>query len=191
MPLDVLALLHKTGALLQGHFRLSSGLHSPNYVQCALLLEAPRNAKALGEALASKVKPMRPRRIVSPALGGLVIGFTVAEALDKPMIFTERKDGEMRLRRGFKVIEGDRVVIVEDVVTTGKSAREAAEVVKKHGGIVYGFASILNRSGKKNPFDATYESLLEMSLEAYPPEECPLCKAGVPLDAPGSRFPGK
>ncbi|MGZ8832604.1 MAG: orotate phosphoribosyltransferase [Thermoanaerobaculia bacterium] len=191
MPLDVLALLHKTGALLQGHFRLSSGLHSPNYVQCALLLEAPRNAKALGEALASKVKPMRPRRIVSPALGGLVIGFTVAEALDKPMIFTERKDGEMRLRRGFKVIEGDRVVIVEDVVTTGKSAREAAEVVKKHGGIVYGFASILNRSGKKNPFDASYESLLELNLETYQPEECPLCKAGVPLDAPGSRFPGK
>ncbi|MGZ5475595.1 MAG: orotate phosphoribosyltransferase [Thermoanaerobaculia bacterium] len=191
MPLDVLALLHKTGALLQGHFRLSSGLHSPNYVQCALLLEAPRNAKALGEALASKVKPMRPRRIVSPALGGLVIGFTVAEALDKPMIFTERKDGEMRLRRGFKVIEGDRVVIVEDVVTTGKSAREAAEVVKKHGGIVYGFASILNRSGKKNPFDASYESLLELNLETYQPEECPLCKAGVPLDAPGSRFSGK
>jgi orotate phosphoribosyltransferase len=191
MPLDVLALLHKTGALLQGHFRLSSGLHSPNYVQCALLLEAPGNAKALGEALAAKVKPMRPRRIVSPALGGLVIGFTVAEALDKPMIFTERKDGEMTLRRGFKVREGDRVVIVEDVVTTGKSTREVAEVVKKHGGIVYGFASILNRSGKKNPFDASYESLLQLNLETYQPEECPLCKAGVPLDAPGSRFSEK
>jgi orotate phosphoribosyltransferase len=191
MPLDVLALLHKTGALLQGHFRLSSGLHSPNYVQCALLLEAPRNAKALGEALASKVKPMRPQRIVSPALGGLVIGFTVAEALDKPMIFTERKDGQMTLRRGFKVREGDRVVIVEDVVTTGQSTREAAEVVKKHGGIVYGFASILNRSGKKNPFDASYESLLELNLETYQPEECPLCRAGVLLDAPGSRFSGK
>jgi orotate phosphoribosyltransferase len=95
------------------------------------------------------------------------------------------------MRRGFKVREGERVVIVEDVVTTGKSTREAAEVVKTHGGIVYGFASILDRSGKKNPFDASYESLLQLNLETYQPEECPLCKAGVLLDAPGSRFSAK
>ena len=188
MPLDVLALLHKTGALLQGHYRLSSGLHSPDYVQCALLLQSPRNAKALGEALAARVRSMRPQKIVAPALGGLIIGYTVAEALDKPMIFTERKDGEMTLRRGFKIREGERIVIVEDVVTTGKSTLETAKVVKEHGGIVYGFASILNRSGRENPFDASYESLLRLDLETYAETKCPLCASGVAVDSPGSRY---
>jgi orotate phosphoribosyltransferase len=191
MPLDVLALLHKTGALLQGHFRLSSGLHSPNYVQCALLLQSPRNAKAIGEALASKVKSMRPQKIVAPAMGGLIIGYTVAEALDKPFVFTERKDGEMTMRRGFKFREGERVVIVEDVVTTGKSTKEAAAVVKERGGVVYGFASILNRSGKESPFDSSYESLLKLDLETHQESKCPLCAAGIPLDSPGSRYSGK
>jgi orotate phosphoribosyltransferase len=191
MPLDVLALLHKTGALLQGHFRLSSGLHSPSYVQCALLLESPRNAKAIGEALAAKVRSMRPQKVVAPALGGVIIGYTVAEALDKPFVFTERKDGQMTLRRGFKIRQGDRVVIVEDVVTTGKSTGEAARVVAEQGGLVFGFASILNRSGKENPFDHPYESLLRLDLETYPEEKCPLCSSGVPLDAPGSRYSGR
>lgn len=191
MPLDVLALLHKTGALLQGHFRLSSGLHSPNYVQCALLLQSPRNAKAIGEALASKVKSMRPQSIAAPALGGLIIGYTVAEALDKPFLFTERKDGVMSLRRGFKLREGERVVVVEDVVTTGKSTKEAASVIKRHGGVVFGFASILNRSGDDDPFDGPYERLLDLDLETYEEPKCPLCKAGVPLDSPGSRHAEK
>lgn len=188
MALDVLALLNKTGALLQGHYRLSSGLHSPSYVQCALLLQHPRNANAIGEALAAKVKPMRPDRIVAPALGGLIIGYTVAQALDVPMVFTERKDGQMTLRRGFRIPQGERIVIVEDVVTTGKSTRETADVVAASGGIVYGFASILNRSGKPNPFDAPYESLMTLALDTHEPEVCPLCASGVPLDAPGSRF---
>jgi orotate phosphoribosyltransferase len=191
MPLDVLALLHKTGALLQGHYRLSSGLHSPNYVQCALLLQAPRNAKAIGEALAARVRSLRPQKIVAPALGGLIIGYTVAEALDKPMIFTERQDGKMTLRRGFKLRESERVVIIEDVVTTGKSTLETADVVKQHGGIVYGFGSILNRSGRDNPFDAPYESLLTLDLETYEESKCPLCKSRVPIDAPGSRYSKK
>jgi orotate phosphoribosyltransferase len=188
MPLDVLALLSKTGALLQGHFRLSSGLHSPNYVQCALLLEHPRNAKALGEALAAKVRGIKAQKVVAPALGGVVIGYTVAEALGLPSIFTERKEGQMTLRRGFRVRPGERVLVVEDVVTTGKSTREAAKVVADHGGLVFGFASILNRSGKSNPFDAPYESLLALDLETYEEAACPLCKAGVPVDSPGSRF---
>lgn len=188
MSLDVLALLNKTGALLQGHFRLSSGLHSPNYVQCALLLQHPPNAKALGEALAKKIRSIRPDKIVAPALGGVVIGYTVAEALAISMIFTERKDGEMTLRRGFRIAQGERIVIVEDVVTTGKSTRETAAVVGKHGGLVFGFASILNRSGKPNPFDTSYESLLTLSLETHEESKCPLCASGVPIDAPGSRF---
>ena len=191
MPLDVLALLHKTGALLQGHFRLSSGLHSPNYMQCALLLQSPRNAKAIGEALASKIKSIRPQKIVAPALGGVIIGYTVAEALDVPMVFTERKDGEMTLRRGFKIREGERIVIVEDVVTTGKSTKETASVIKQHGGLVFGFGSILNRSGRSNPFDSSYESLLKLDLETHEEAKCPLCASGVPIDAPGSRYPGR
>src|SRR5204862_501857 len=187
MPLDVLTLLSKTGALLQGHFRLSSGLHSPNYVQCALLLEYPRHAKAIGEDLAAKVRSIRAQKVVAPAMGGVVIGYTVAEALDLPSIFTERKEGQMTLRRGFKINRGERVLIVEDVVTTGKSTRETARVVADHGGLVFGFASILNRSGKPNPFDKPYEALLKLDLETYEEASCPLCKAGVALDAPGSR----
>src|SRR5213079_464866 len=107
MSLDVLALLHETGALLQGHFRLSSGLHSPNYVQCALLLEHPRNARAIGEALAERVRSMGAQKVVAPALGGVIIGYTVAEALDLPSIFTERKEGQMTLRRGFRIKSGE------------------------------------------------------------------------------------
>ena len=191
MALDVLSLLNKTGAVLQGHFRLSSGLHSPNYVQCALLLQHPRNAKAIGEELAARIRSIRPDKIVAPALGGLIIGYTVAEALDVPMVFTERKDGEMTLRRGFRISQGERVVIVEDVVTTGKSTREAAQVVARHGGLVFGFASILNRSGKANPFDAPYESLLQMALETSEESDCPLCRSGMALDAPGSRHAAK
>ncbi|HEV7920443.1 MAG TPA: orotate phosphoribosyltransferase [Thermoanaerobaculia bacterium] len=189
MPLDVQALLADTGALLGGHFRLSSGLHSPNYVQCALLLEHPRNAKAIGEALAARLRPLNPEKIVAPAMGGVVIGYTVADALALPSVFTERKDGAMTLRRGFRVHRGERIVIVEDVVTTGKSTRETAAVVEAHGGDVVGFASILNRSGKANPFQPKpYEALLDLALQTHQEQACPLCRDGVPLDAPGSRF---
>jgi len=191
MPLDVPALLNETGALLTGHFRLSSGLHSPSYVQCARLLEDPRNAKAIGKALAERTAPLEPSHIVAPALGGVIIGYTVAEALGAPMVFTERKDGEMTLRRGFALEANEPVVIVEDVVTTGKSTRETAAVVESHGARVVGYASILNRSGSANPFDRPYEALLALSLQTHPESDCPLCRAGVPLDAPGSRYSAK
>src|SRR5438874_1109857 len=144
MPLDLPALLAETGALLTGHFRLSSGLHSPNYVQCAKLLEHPRNAKAIGAALGERVRSFGARKIVAPALGGVIIGYTVAEALDLPSIFTERKEGQMTLRRGFRINRGERVLVVEDVVTTGKSTRETATVIAEQGGLGFGFASILN-----------------------------------------------
>jgi orotate phosphoribosyltransferase len=188
MPLDVASLLRETGALLSGHFRLSSGLHSSGYVQCALLLEHPRNAKPIGAALAKKVRMMQPAKIVAPALGGVIIGYTVAAALDVPSIFTERKEGAMTLRRGFRIAEGERVVIVEDVVTTGKSTRETAAVVEGLGGVVAGFASILNRSGLLNPFDAPYSSLLALNLDTYDEAHCPLCASGIAIDSPGSRF---
>lgn len=188
MPLDLPALLAETGALLSGHFRLSSGLHSPNYVQCARLLEHPRHAREIGQALGERIRSLDAQRIVAPALGGVIIGYTVAEALDLPFVFTERKEGQMTLRRGFRLEPGVKVVIVEDVVTTGKSTRETADVIHQHGGEVIGFASILNRSGKPNPFDAYYEALLALSLETSDEASCPLCREGVPVDAPGSRF---
>jgi orotate phosphoribosyltransferase len=189
MSLDVRALLEQTGALLTGHFRLSSGLHSANYVQCALLLEDPRHAKAIGEALGSRLRSLDVQRVVAPALGGVIIGYTVAEALELPFVFTERKEGQMTLRRGFRIGEGERVVIVEDVVTTGKSTRETADVIAQHGGRVIGFASILNRSSKANPFDPDpYEALLALNFETYEESACSQCASGVPLDAPGSRY---
>lgn len=188
MPLDVRRLLEETGALLTGHFRLSSGLHSANYVQCALLLERPRHAKAIGEELAARVRSLGATKIVAPALGGVIIGYTVAEALEVPFVFTERKEGAMTLRRGFRLGDADRVVIVEDVVTTGKSTRETADVVAQHGAAVAGFASILNRSGKAAPFDAPYEALLALDFETFEESNCPQCANGVALDAPGSRF---
>ena len=191
MSLDLPALLQQTGALLAGHFQLSSGLHSPNYVQCARLLEHPRNAKAIGESLSTKLRNVKADKIVAPALGGVVIGYTVAEALRIPMVFTERKEGAMTLRRGFRIRQGERVVIVEDVVTTGKSTRETAKVVESHGGVVAGFASILNRSGRENPFDGPYAALMSLALDTYDEGSCPLCGKGVPLDAPGSRFQNK
>ncbi len=189
MSLDVRALLEQTGALLNGHFRLSSGLHSANYVQCALLLEDPRHAKRIGEQLGERLRTHGIERVVAPALGGVIIGYTVAEALGLPFVFTERKEGQMMLRRGFRIGEGERVAIIEDVVTTGKSTRETAEVIATHGGRVVAFASILNRSGKANPFDPEpYEALLALDFATYEESVCPSCASGVPLDAPGSRY---
>ncbi|HVT05271.1 MAG TPA: orotate phosphoribosyltransferase [Thermoanaerobaculia bacterium] len=188
MNLELDRLLHETGALLQGHFRLSSGLHSPSYVQCARLLEHPSFASAIGAELASSLHPAGVQKIVAPALGGLIVGYTVAAALNIPMVFTERKDGVMTLRRGFTIAPGERIVIVEDVVTTGKSTRETEVVVTSSGGEVVSFAAILNRSTSENPFDKPFSFLKRMSLEAFPEETCPLCADGRPLDAPGSRY---
>lgn len=185
---DLPVMLHETGALLEGHFRLSSGLHSPKYVQCARLLMHPRDASRLGQALGRKLEVLDPGMIAAPALGGLIIGYAVAESLGVPMIFTERKEGQMQLRRGFTLDPGTRVAIVEDVVTTGKSTRETAAVIRAAGGSVVGFGSILNRSGEPNPFDLPYESLLTLSINIWSPETCPLCQAGVALESPGSRF---
>jgi orotate phosphoribosyltransferase len=188
MALDVRALLEETGALLEGHFRLSSGLHSRNYVQCARLLEHPRHARQVGAELAERIRPLAPQRIVAPALGGVIIGYAVADALSLPFVFTERKDGAMTLRRGFRIEPGSSVLIIEDVVTTGKSTRETADVIEQCGGVVEGFASILNRSGRANPFGLPYEALLSLDLETWDEGACPLCRDGVAVDSPGSRF---
>ncbi|HUP66149.1 MAG TPA: orotate phosphoribosyltransferase [Thermoanaerobaculia bacterium] len=185
---DLEARLMATGAVLSGHFRLSSGLHSPRYVQCARLLEDPGDADALGEQLAALLRRMGVQRIVAPALGGVIIGYTVARALGVPMVFTERKEGVMTLRRGFTIPKGDRVAIVEDVVTTGKSTREAAGVVVAEGGEVVAYGAILNRSGRNDLFDRPFVHLGELTLETYEGGNCPLCASGIAIDAPGSRF---
>lgn len=176
-----------TGALLEGHFLLSSGLHSAGYVQCALLLENPRRARQIGERLAEQLSDLEPDSVLAPALGGLLIGHEVAAALDVPFRFTERVGEGMALRRGFALDRGERVVLLEDVVTTGRSSFEAMTVARGHGARIVGAGSILDRTGGSNPFDVPFRALLALSFETYPVESCPLCAAGDPVVKPGSR----
>jgi orotate phosphoribosyltransferase len=176
------------GALLEGHFKLSSGLHSPRYLQCALYLAEPAHAEAAGRQLAARLKSYGAQVVVAPALGGVIIGHEVARALGVRFLFTERADGAMQLRRGFAIEPGDRALVVEDVVTTGGSTREVMEVIRLGGGSVVGVAAIVNRSGVENPFTPLpFTALLTVDVPTYPPESCPLCQAGSPLVKPGSR----
>ncbi len=178
------------GSHQQGHFLLSSGLHSGDYLQCALYLAEPRRAARAGELLAAEVTKAVPEidLVVSPAMGGLIIGHETARALGLPFLFTERADGEMVLRRGFAVAPGQRVVIVEDVVTTGKSTREVIAILETAGAEVVGLASMVNRSGIANPFDPKpYRALLEVSFPTWSADACPLCADGVLIAKPGSR----
>jgi orotate phosphoribosyltransferase len=180
-------LLKETGALLEGHFLLSSGLHSSGYVQCALLLEHPRVARQIGRRLAEKLTSLNADSVLAPALGGLLIGHEVAAALDVPFRFTERVGEGMALRRGFALGPGERVVLLEDVVTTGRSSLEAMSVARDQGARIVGAGSILDRTGGVNPFDVPFESLLALRLETYAVESCPLCEVGEPIIKPGSR----
>jgi len=177
------------GALLEGHFKLSSGRHSSRYMQCALYLAEPARAEAAGRQLAARLKSAAAQIVVAPALGGVIIGHEVARALvDVPFFFTERADGEMVLRRGFAIEPGSRVLVVEDVVTTGRSTREVMDVVSRQGGVVVGVAAIVNRSGQENPFaPLPFTALLTVEVPSWAPEACPLCASGVPLAKPGSR----
>jgi orotate phosphoribosyltransferase len=184
---ELLDLYRSSGALLEGHFRLTSGLHSPGYLQCALVLQHPRHAEALGRAIADRVRELRATVVLSPALGGVVIGQEVGRALGVRAIFAERQDGALALRRGFTLRPEDRVLVVEDVMTTGGSTRETIEVAKAAGGQVVGTASIVDRSGGTIRFDVPFASLLEIALPTYDPARCPLCAQGLPVVKPGSR----
>jgi len=184
---EVLDLFRRSGALLEGHFRLTSGLHSPGYLQCALVLSHPESAEALGRALGDRVRGARPTVVLSPAIGGIVIGHEVGRALGVRALFAERQDGRLTLRRGFRLSEQDRVLVVEDVLTTGGSTRETMEVARAAGAQVVGAASIVNRSGGTAKFDVPLESLLDYSLPTYEPDQCPLCAKGLPVVKPGSR----
>jgi orotate phosphoribosyltransferase len=184
---DLLAVFRRSGALLEGHFRLSSGLHSPGYLQCALVLSEPRDATAIGAALAGKVRDWGATAVLSPALGGIVIGQEVARGLDVRALFAERQEGTLTLRRGFTLDAGDKVLVVEDVLTTGGSTRETMAVARAAGAEVVGACAIVDRSGGRHGLDVRFAALLPMALPTYTETDCPLCRAGTPVVKPGSR----
>ncbi len=186
---EVLTIFRRSGALLEGHFRLSSGLHSPGYLQCALVLQHPSEAEALGAALGSLVRSLGVQTVLSPALGGIVIGQEVGRALGVRAIFAERQDGTLTLRRGFTLEPGEKVLVVEDVVTTGGSTRETMDVARAAGATVVGACAIVDRSGGKQGLDVPFHALLPMDVKAYTEDACPLCQQGLPVVKPGSRAP--
>jgi orotate phosphoribosyltransferase len=186
----VIAMMRESGALMTGHFELASGLHSREYVQCALLLEDPQRAEnvgaLLGDLLRKSVAGLSPQVVVNPAVGGLIIGHEVARALGTRCIFAERAGGKMMLRRGFAVAPGERVVVVEDVFTTGDSIREVMDVITAEGAEVVAVASVVNRSIGAD-FGVPTVSLVRARIENYEPSACPMCREGIPVVKPGTK----
>jgi orotate phosphoribosyltransferase len=187
----VLDLFRSTGAYLTGHFRLTSGLHSPEYLQCARVLQHPRHAEELGRKLAERLVELtgseRIDAVASPAIGGLIIGHEVARALGARFIFAEREGGKMTLRRGFQIGSAENAVVVEDVVTTGGSTREVVECLCQHGARVLAAGSVIDRSGGTADVGVLRVALETMQVGSYAPESCPLCAQGIPVVKPGSR----
>lgn len=188
---DLLRVFQERGALLEGHFLLSSGLHSRHYLQCARVLMDPALATRLGADLAARLRPLlgggEPGAVVAPALGGVLVAHEVARAFGCPGLFTERKDGAMALRRGFALASGQPVVVVEDVVTTGGSTREVMDLVRKLGARVLAVGSLVDRSGGAVELGVPRASLLTLEVEAYAAEACPACATGSKAEKPGSR----
>jgi len=184
---SVLDLFRDTGAYLKGHFRLTSGLHSPEYLQCALVLQHPQHAETCGRALASALN-VKPDVVVSPAMGGLIIGHEVARAFGVRHIFTERDaDRKMVLRRGFSVQPGEKAVVIEDVITTGGSSKEVVELLRAAGVDVVAAGSVIDRSGGKADLGVPRAALATLEVETWDPAQCPLCQQGLPVVKPGSR----
>jgi orotate phosphoribosyltransferase len=189
----ILSAFYETGAYLKGHFQLTSGLHSPEYLQCALVLQYPKHAEHFGRLMATDFRRLEPTLnagvVASPAIGGLIIGHEVARALSARFIFTERDaTGRMVLRRGFSVEPGEVAVVVEDVVTTGGSSREVIDILTETGARVIGAGSIIDRSGGAADLGVPRVALKTMQVVSYPPDDCPLCRAGSPVVKPGSRL---
>lgn len=189
--MNILEHFKQTDALLEGHFILSSGLHSPNYLQCALALQYPADAAKFGEAIAENFLSENIETVASPAIGGLVIGYAVAQALNVRFIWTERQDGAMTVRRGFSVKENERILVVEDVITTGGSTRECIAALESHGGKIVGAASIIDRSNGAAGVGVPRISLVSMEVPSYKPEDCPMCAKGEVAIKPGSRVSSK
>jgi orotate phosphoribosyltransferase len=186
---EVLHLLNEAGAIRHGHFELSSGRHSPTYVQCALVLQHPKHAERIGALLAAEFQGLHIDCVASPAMGGILVGHEVGRALGVRAVFTERdSSGHMALRRGFDVRPGEKVLVVEDVWTTGGSTCETIQVVEQSGGRVVAAGAIIDRSGGRLSLPVQTEALLQMDVESYPAEQCPQCRAGGRPEKPGSRF---
>jgi len=184
---DILKIFREYSALLEGHFILSSGLHSDRYIQCALVLQHPRVAEQLCVELGPKLGELGAKTVVAPALGGVIVAHEVARALGLRALFTERKDGQMTLRRGFHLEQGEPVLVVEDVITTGKSTRETAHCVQDAGGKVVGIGALVDRSGGNVEFEVPKAALVTLDVKTWDPDDCPLCKEGKPAVKPGSR----
>ncbi len=184
---EKLQIFRKTGALLEGHFLLSSGLHSNIYFQCALVLQYPQYATLFCKEIADYFSEFDFQTVISPALGGILVGQEVARLLNKRAIFTERTDGIMSLRRGFTLSKGERVLICEDVVTTAKSTKEVLSVVESFGAVAIGLGSIVDRSLSNPELSFPFFSTIKISAETYNPNECPLCLKNIPFIKPGSR----
>ena len=186
-PTEVTRLFQACGAWLEGHFVLSSGLHSHEYMQCAAVQQYPTLTSRLCEALAERFAGDEITCVASPALGAIVVGYETARHLGSRAVFAEREDGILRLRRGFQIGPKDRVLVVEDVVTTGGSVEELISLIRDAGATVVGVGALVDRSGGWASFDVKYHALLSVNLKTFPPDACPLCKEGVRLTKPGSR----
>lgn len=183
----IVDLFRSTGALQHGHFRLTSGLHSAEYFQCAKVLQYPQHNELLCSEISRHFHDARVDLVIAPAIGGIMVGQEVARQLRARGIFAEREDKAMSLRRGFEVKQDERVLVCEDVVTTGGSVQEVVDLVKACGGTVIGVASIVDRSREPIGFGAEFFSLLKMEVPVYQPEACPLCRENIPIVKPGSR----
>lgn len=184
--IDTFQELTAAGAILSGHFVLTSGRHSDTYVQCARILEDTELTTRLAQEMARRVEGLEVDVVAAPAVGGIIIGFAVAQALGVKFIFSERDQGGMRFRRSFEIVPGQRVLVVEDVVTTGGSVAEVIELIKAAGGVVAGVVSIIDRGGEKR-FSETLVPLLRLEVESWETDSCRLCGAGEPVTSPGSR----
>jgi len=188
---EVMKIFEETGGILHGHFQLASGRHSDTYMQCAKLFMYADKAEKLCKALAEKLAGIPVDAVASPAVGGVIMGYEMSRQLKVTNIFFERINGEMTLRRGFSVKEGERFLVTEDVVTTGGSVREVIALIESLGGKVAAVASIVDRSGGNESFGMPFISLLPMEIVSYEKEECPLCASGVPVVKPGTKALGK
>lgn len=183
----VLEILEKTEVLLEGHFKLTSGRHSKNYLQCAKLFQYPEYAEIIAKDMAERYKGIQVDYVVGPAIGGIVWSYELARQMGVKNIFAERENGEMSFRRGFQIQNGDQVVIAEDVITTGGSVKEVIEKVLEAGGKVVGVATVVNRSKMEYLIDYPIQSMISFDIETYEAEHCPMCQNGIPCIKPGSR----
>lgn len=184
---EILEIYEKNGALLNGHFLLSSGLHSDRFLQSEQVIQHPKEAEKLVKALVEKLADVECTTVVSPAVGGIRFGFEVARQMNKRTLFTERVDGQFEFRRGFSLEEGEKVLVAEDIVTTGKSTRECMEAIEKAGGKVVGITTLIDRSGGTAEFSVPFYPLAQLEVKTYEPNNCPLCKDGSEPYKPGTR----